>query len=89
MDGPLERESGQALAVTTGAGELEAEVVRLREQCRQLLGELEHRIERVVRLPRKVLAVERRVVAAVRAHPLLALAAVALVVVGLMASRRR
>jgi hypothetical protein len=60
---------------------LEVEVVRLREECRALLGELERRYHRLVTFPKRLgeasRAAPRLVLRAATLHPALAFASVA------------
>lgn len=89
MGANVSKSGDLALISPSSARDLEAEVMRLREQCRKIITELERRFDRVARLPRKVSDARRRLVGLVRAYPLWSLAAVALVVAGLVATRRR
>ncbi len=81
--------SDALVPVTQDAAELAAEVARLRGDVRRLVGELEARLASMVQLPRRAMRLERRLIGAVRAHPLVALGTVALLVAGAMLLRRR
>jgi hypothetical protein len=70
----------EALVAALDPVSLEAEVVRLREECRGLLVELERRWRRAIAIPRRVGEAPRRLVRVARRHPAIAFASLAILV---------
>ncbi len=72
---------------------LEADVIRLRESCRRVIDELERRYRRVVTLPARTKAAVKRapakVLHAISAHPIVAIASVAVIVTAVVLLQRR
>ena len=85
------KSNGTSVGPDHDPARLEAEVIRLRDDCRRILGELEQRYQHSVDVPRRLgaqaRALEHRVVSTVRARPVQSAVAAALVLcsIGLLA----